>query len=336
MTTIPRRTDTQAVRFCFIAMILAAALAGPSCQTMVTLPPVTPPSTPPPPPPAPPPGGGTTGGGTSSVVTDLTVLEQLALERVNRARLRPAAEAARFGIDLNEGLPAGTISARSKQAVAVNPMLTAAARAHAQDMLQRNYFEHNAPEGTTPFDRMRAAGYLFRSAGENLAWSGTTGTLDPVQTVENEHRDLFVDTDIPDRGHRVVMLIDNFKEAGVGVRRGNFTFNAVTYDSIMQAMDFGTTANSPAFVTGVVYSDLNRNGQYDAGEGTPNVTITLGTASTATNSAGGYSIAVSTPANYTILFATGGPTMIPVGSANVKVDQIDGSRVEINFGLGPL
>jgi hypothetical protein len=39
-----------------------------------------------------------------------TDYEQYMLELLNRARANPAAEAARHGIDLNEGLPAGTIS----------------------------------------------------------------------------------------------------------------------------------------------------------------------------------------------------------------------------------
>ena len=41
-------------------------------------------------------------------------LEQYMLELMNRARANPSAEAARYGIDLNEGLPAGTISAAPK------------------------------------------------------------------------------------------------------------------------------------------------------------------------------------------------------------------------------
>src|SRR5258707_11440338 len=37
-------------------------------------------------------------------------LEQYEVELINRARANPAAEAARYGIDLNEGLAPGTIS----------------------------------------------------------------------------------------------------------------------------------------------------------------------------------------------------------------------------------
>ena len=47
-----------------------------------------------------------------------TAQELLDIALVNRARLDPAAEAALFGIDLNEGLAPGTISAASKQPLA--------------------------------------------------------------------------------------------------------------------------------------------------------------------------------------------------------------------------
>lgn len=43
-----------------------------------------------------------------------TALEQYVLELVNRARADPAAEAARLGIDLNQGLGAGQITTAAK------------------------------------------------------------------------------------------------------------------------------------------------------------------------------------------------------------------------------
>jgi uncharacterized protein YkwD len=46
--------------------------------------------------------------------------------------------------------------------------LTAAAQGHSEDMSARNYFAHNTPEGTTPWDRAAAAGYPDSSA-ENIA-----------------------------------------------------------------------------------------------------------------------------------------------------------------------
>ena len=54
--------------------------------------------------------------------------EQLMLELINRARMNPAAEAARQGIDLNQGLAPGTISAAPKQVLAMNDLLVAVGR----------------------------------------------------------------------------------------------------------------------------------------------------------------------------------------------------------------
>ena len=49
--------------------------------------------------------------------------EQLFLELINRARLDPAGEAVRYGIDLNKGLAAGTITTDQKQALTFNEYL---------------------------------------------------------------------------------------------------------------------------------------------------------------------------------------------------------------------
>src|SRR5690348_1334717 len=42
-----------------------------------------------------------------------TAIEQYVLQQINRARANPAAEAASLGIDLNEGLSPGTVSAEA-------------------------------------------------------------------------------------------------------------------------------------------------------------------------------------------------------------------------------
>jgi uncharacterized protein YkwD len=47
--------------------------------------------------------------------------------------------------------------------------LAAAARAHSVDMVNRHYFEHDSPDGTTPADRVAAAGYSDYG-GENIAY----------------------------------------------------------------------------------------------------------------------------------------------------------------------
>jgi uncharacterized protein YkwD len=78
-------------------------------------------------------------------------------------------------------VPAGGVAAqvvsltnleRSKvgcPALAVDPRLTAAAQAHSMDMAVRGYFDHDSPDGRTPFQRIGDAGYPFSIAAENIA-----------------------------------------------------------------------------------------------------------------------------------------------------------------------
>src|SRR4051812_47518311 len=68
--------------------------------------------------------------------------EQLFIELLNRARANPSAEASRYGISLNEGLAAGTISSTPKQPLAVNQLLTNSARKHSQYMIDNDIFSH--------------------------------------------------------------------------------------------------------------------------------------------------------------------------------------------------
>ncbi|MNF44108.1 Cysteine-rich secretory protein family protein [compost metagenome] len=47
--------------------------------------------------------------------------------------------------------------------------LGTAAQQHSRSMANRDYFSHNDPNGDSPFDRARAAGYRGRQVGENIA-----------------------------------------------------------------------------------------------------------------------------------------------------------------------
>jgi uncharacterized protein YkwD len=294
------------------------------------------------------PGGTTTGGGTagtggtppsgSGAAVSASLLEQLSLERINRARLRPGAEAAAAGIAIDEGIP-GQLNANPRQAVALNASLNRAARGHSQDMINRDFFAHNTPEGVTPFARMTSAGYAFITAGENLAWRGTTGPVNEVQTVEDQHLDLFVDSGVAGRGHRLTMLNAGFREVGIGIIRGEFTETGTTYDSIMQTQDFGTAPSGNTFVLGAVYNDVNSNGQYDFGEGAANTSVSLNGVVKLTNAGGGYSFEVTQSGTYNLSFPASGrgqQVSIGAGTANIKVDLVSGNSVVVNLGLGPL
>src|SRR5262249_23945619 len=89
-----------------------------------------------------------------------SAVEQVFLERLNDARANPAAYGATIGVNLGNVAPS--------PALAFDPRLVDAARGHSQDMNDRNYFDHNTPEGLTPWDRMTNAGFPWVSAGESI------------------------------------------------------------------------------------------------------------------------------------------------------------------------
>jgi uncharacterized protein YkwD len=84
--------------------------------------------------------------------------------------------------------------------------LTTAAREHSADMADRGYFDHNSPDGATPWDRIKAAGYADPSA-ENIA-AGQPTPADVVTAWMNSE------------GHRANILNCSSKAIGIGFWRG--------------------------------------------------------------------------------------------------------------------
>lgn len=85
-----------------------------------------------------------------------------------------------------------------------NDTLAYAARNHVVDMGKRGYFDHKTPEGVEFSKRMTAAGYLWQSAGENIA----AGQPTPRQVVNAW---------IKSKGHCTNLMSADFKELGVGM-----------------------------------------------------------------------------------------------------------------------
>ena len=109
--------------------------------------------------------------------------------------------------------------ARAKAGIATlkyDTKLASVAKAHSVDMVNKNYFSHNSPNGSTPFDRIKAAGLKYTVAGENLA----TG----YSTIFHAHNGLFNSA-----GHRKNILNAKFKYAGVGIQNYTYTMNFITY-----------------------------------------------------------------------------------------------------------
>src|SRR5262245_60292944 len=75
-------------------------------------------------------------------VANISPAEQLMIELINRARANPLGEASRYGVDLNQGLTPGTISASAVSPLAPHQALVNSAGFHSDDMYARNFFSH--------------------------------------------------------------------------------------------------------------------------------------------------------------------------------------------------
>jgi hypothetical protein len=82
--------------------------------------------------------------------------------------------------------------------------LAAAAQAKAQDMADKNYWSHNAPDGTTPWKFITQTGYQYYAAGENLAY----GFANSDQVVRGW---------MNSREHRTNLLNSAYSNVGFGV-----------------------------------------------------------------------------------------------------------------------
>jgi len=87
--------------------------------------------------------------------------------------------------------------------VTADATLAKVARAHSKDMAVNKYFDHNSQDGRTPFDRMRAAGYAFSTAAENIAAGQQTASA-------------VMESWMNSPGHRANILNCSLKELGVG------------------------------------------------------------------------------------------------------------------------
>ncbi|HEX8226478.1 MAG TPA: CAP domain-containing protein [Candidatus Saccharimonadales bacterium] len=88
--------------------------------------------------------------------------------------------------------------------LAVNQKLSQAAQAKANDMVQRDYWSHNAPDGTTPWSFVEKTGYEYQAAGENLAYGFMNAPTIVTGWMNSPE-------------HRANILNRSYQEIGIGI-----------------------------------------------------------------------------------------------------------------------
>ncbi|WP_375263871.1 CAP domain-containing protein [Palleronia sp.] len=269
-----------------------------------------------------------------TTIRHITGEQQLMLEMINRGRMDPLAEAARFGIDLDQGLEPGTIQAEPMQALAWNDDLWDAAIAHSDWMLEADVFSHTGEGGSAPTDWIRKAGYDLDgswSTGENLAYYGTSGDLDLEVAMRAHYDGLFMSP-----GHRVNTLNAGFREIGISQETGIFTRDGNGLHASMVTENFGLSG-AGIFLTGVAYDDADEDRFYGMGEGARGTRIEVGGAAATSAMAGGYTLELGALEGPTLVRATHEGkvlrALVDLGESNVKLDLVDGERLESSANL---
>lgn len=265
----------------------------------------------------------------------MTAQDQLLVELINRARANPEAEAARFGISLNEGLGGNVITADAKQPLAPHEILFDVAHGHTLDMLDRSFFDHvtPAPGSTTPEMRVTDAGYLFTLLAENIERTGVEApaTISLEDAVHDLHYKLFVSTE----GQRENLLNEQFRELGATIRLGTFNDDLRVLNGAYVTQIFADFNGDP-LITGVVFRDASDGSPHDddfysIGEGIGSGIVEAISGDghvyrAHVNAAGGYALPVPN-GTYTVRFYGDGDAVYyeqtnveVVANLNLKVD----------------
>jgi len=97
-----------------------------------------------------------------------------------------------------------------------DPKLVTAAMDHAVDMVERDFFDHRAPDGTGLVNRIARVGYAYSQVSENIA-------------AGHERPQAVVETWILSKGHKRNLLNAQDLDVGIGYAHAPDDFGSVSY-----------------------------------------------------------------------------------------------------------
>ena len=278
----------------------------------------------------------------SSVGAGPSDQQQYLLQLVNEARTDPSAAAAQisneitpditatlnyYGVNLQASLQK-IASATPQPPLAWNADLANAAQGQSQYMADNQIQTHTGSGGSTPQQRMTAAGYTNITSSAEDAFAYATS---PAEAMEA----FLIDWGVPSDGHRIniqqpgVAPQDAFTDAGVGIVQTNP--DNPNFGPMVITEDFARSSNSQTQLVGVAYNDTSATGFYQPGEGQGGVQIdavnlqTGQVTSTQTWASGGYEVAL--PAGtYRIIASVNNQvfqtTNVTINNVNVEQDFV--------------
>ena len=179
---------------------------------------------------------------------------------INEARERPLASIAAAGIEeeaareamgewewvLDEGLPP----------LAWNNDLFASASGHGLDMVENVYYACESPDGTTPGDRIAAAGYQALETGESLGILGFFNYIEPMDAAALIFGKMLADELDPQSPLPKNILNPYLTEVGISFETALIDLGAaLPLNVYLVTADFGRPVRARAFLIGNLYYD---------------------------------------------------------------------------------
>ena len=256
---------------------------------------------------------------------------------MNRARANPAAEGAFLAASGDHGIVNGinffrvnltTLQSEFNALTAKPPgafdrRLYEASKAHSEYLMADDVQDH-----TGQFGRITSAGFTFTAASVsvysyaatalqahgalNIDWG--SGTADGVQI---------------GRGHRAAIMSSSssfWSNVGFAILPDN-DFNTgvgpLVFSGAYCVANARTANHHNRFLVGTVWTDANNNNRYDPGEGRDKVIVQpdAGSFHAITGVAGGWSIPITSPGNFTLTFSGGGLSPF-TRTATVAADSV--------------
>jgi len=136
-----------------------------------------------------------------------------------------------------------------------NSLLNSVASDHSQEMIEKDYFNHNSYDGSSFSTRIGNSGYASYTYAENIAFRVPPSVVSAHEGLMNSP------------GHRANILNPNYNEIGIGIWVGEYTYggrsysNAATYT---QNFGWGEPVTDPAIPYNVY--DKNKDCLIDFGD----------------------------------------------------------------------
>lgn len=211
----------------------------------------------------------------------VTYSDQVLIALINQARHNPVKIAEALGMDkgklFENRLDLVSVLSHGLSPVTFNHGLYNAARGHVRDMLEKGYVSHISPDGKTPEDRLAEQDYEAITCGEAIG-SVISGSIDISHIAlemlfEKQFHAEFTHNSIKD----LVILNPDYNEIGVGFQSKK-TVNAGSAAEENNSIVVFDLANriieKPCFF-GVVYRDIDSDGNYGPGEGIANIKVQI-------------------------------------------------------------